>query len=235
MYLEHRKRLKETIIGDFVKRGLTNLNLWGMIVVMLAAVLFSKVFFLCILCGLCVEILRRMYVVFKGGEIVMFSHVKNKRGFTLVELLIVIVILGILAAIVIARFAGATKETKEASLKGNLRTIRSSLEIYKANSHGNNYPTDMDDLWAGTNQDIDSKTFLERIPLDPFYKKKTVYAATDYFDPIESATDRDAKITGTGGWAYDSLTGRICANYYSTDQTTQFPIDTSWGSRYNLW
>lgn len=45
MYIGHRKRLKETIIIDFVKRGLTSLHLWGMIVVMLAAILFSKAFF----------------------------------------------------------------------------------------------------------------------------------------------------------------------------------------------
>ncbi|MBI5555633.1 MAG: type II secretion system protein [Elusimicrobia bacterium] len=165
----------------------------------------------------------------------MLSKLKNSQGFTLVELLIVIVILGILAAIVIARFAGATKETKEASLKGNLRTVRSSLEIYKANSAKNEYPSTLDDLWKGTNSDVDSKTFIERIPVDPFYKKKTVYAATDSFDPTEVGTDRDAKISGGGGWAYDSLSGRVCANYYSTDQTTLLPIDTSWGVNYNLW
>ncbi len=165
----------------------------------------------------------------------MLNKIKNSKGFTLVELLIVIVILGILAAIVIARFAGATKETKEASLKGNLRTIRSSLEIYKANSKSNVYPESLDDLWKGTNPDVDSKTFLERIPQDPFYKSKAVYAATETFDPTEDATDRDDKITGGGGWAYDSLTGRVCANYYSTDTTPGEPIDTSWGVKYNLW
>ncbi len=165
----------------------------------------------------------------------MLNKIKNSKGFTLVELLIVIVILGILAAIVIARFAGATKETKEASLKGNLRTIRSSLEIYKANSKSNNYPEALDDLWKGTNSDVDSKTFLERIPVDPFYKSKVVVATTDVLDPTEEALDRDGKITGGGGWAYDSQTGRICANYYSTDTTSGEPIDTSWGVEYNLW
>jgi len=165
----------------------------------------------------------------------MLRKMKNNQGFTLVELLIVIVILGILAAIVIARFAGATKESKEANLKGNLRSMRSSLEIYKANSTAGVYPTVLDDLWKGTAADVNSKTFLERIPQDPFYKKKTAYSATIAFDPNEAATDRDVKINGGGGWAYDSQTGRICANYKSTDTTPGAPTDTSWGTTYNLW
>lgn len=162
-------------------------------------------------------------------------RVKNEKGFTLVELLIVIVILGILAAIVIARFAGATKETKEASLKGNLRTIRSSLEIYKANSKSNIYPPILNDLWVGTNPDVDSKTFIESVPRDPFYKSRVIYAVTAAIDPMDSAEDRDTKVSGGGGWAYDSFAGRVCANYKSTDTTTGNPIDTSWGTEYNIW
>ncbi|MDD5259297.1 MAG: type II secretion system protein [bacterium] len=165
----------------------------------------------------------------------MLSKLRNRKGFTLVELLIVIVILGILAAIVIARFAGATKESKESNLKGNLRTIRSSLEMYKANSKSNSYPANLDDLWKGTNVDVDSKTFLERIPIDPFYRSKDVYLATAIFSPIDLATERDANITGAGGWAYDSLTGRVCANYFSTDTSAGVPLDTSWGAAYNIW
>ena len=165
----------------------------------------------------------------------MLRKLRSSKGFTLVELLIVIVILGILAAIVIARFAGATKESKEASLKGNLRTMRSSLEIYKANSQANIYPATLDDLWKGTSPDVLSKTFIERIPADPFYKKKTVYNSAFVFDPTDAATDRDTKINGGGGWAYDSQTGRICGDYKSTDTVVGAPIDTSWGIAYNVW
>ena len=166
----------------------------------------------------------------------MFSKLRSKKGFTLVELLIVIVILGILAAIVIARFAGATKESKESNLKGNLRTIRASLETYKANSKSNSYPTTLDDLWKGTAADVDSKTFLERIPIDPFYRSKAEEDVTVALDPADDGTARDGKISGTGGgWVYDSKTGRVCANYKSTDTTAGTPSDTSWGTAYNLW
>jgi len=160
---------------------------------------------------------------------------RNRKGFTLVELLIVIVILGILAAIRYCQICRATKESKESNLKGNLRTIRSSLETFKANSKSNSYPSNLDDLWKGTAEDVDSKTFLERIPIDPFYRTTMFYLATTIFSPIDAATDRDAIITGGGGWAYDSLTGRVCANYKSTDTTAGEPLDTSWGLKYNIW
>ncbi len=167
-------------------------------------------------------------------------RLKSDAGFTLVELLIVIVILGILSAVVIARFGGATRETREASLKGNLKTMRSSLEAYKANSQSNNYPAILDDLWNGTAADVDSKTFLERIPVDPFFRKKDVYQVTAVspMDPSDSVSVRDSKISGGGGWAFDSRVGRVCANYHSTIDHSiigDAPEDTSWGERYNIW
>ncbi len=56
---------------------------------------------------------------------------KTKRGFTLVEILIVVVILGILAAIVIPQFTGASTEAKESSLVSDIQSIRSQVELFK--------------------------------------------------------------------------------------------------------
>jgi general secretion pathway protein G len=55
-----------------------------------------------------------------------------RRGFTLVEILIVVVILGILAAIVIPQFTEASTEAKTSSLCSDLQTVRSQIELYKA-------------------------------------------------------------------------------------------------------
>jgi prepilin-type N-terminal cleavage/methylation domain-containing protein len=63
----------------------------------------------------------------------------QQTGFTLVELLIVVVILGILAAIAIPRFESATLESKEAQVLGNLAIVRQAIEIYAAQHNG--YPT----------------------------------------------------------------------------------------------
>lgn len=170
----------------------------------------------------------------------MFKKIENNKGFTLVELLIVIVILGILAAVVIARFGGATRESKESNLKGNLRTLRSALESYKANSKSNSYPTSLNDLWDGSADDVYFKTFLERIPIDPFFRSKSIYMVTASLplDPSDSILVRDTKISGGGGWAYDSRVGRLCANFHSVNDRTltgSLPEDVSWGDFYNIW
>ncbi|MEM1211502.1 MAG: prepilin-type N-terminal cleavage/methylation domain-containing protein [Planctomycetota bacterium] len=70
------------------------------------------------------------------------------KGFTLVEILIVVVILGILAAIVIPQFSNASESAKVSSLQSQLQTIRSQVELYK-NQHNGDFPT-ADGLWNGT-------------------------------------------------------------------------------------
>ena len=57
---------------------------------------------------------------------------RAKSGFTLVEILIVVVILGILAAIVIPSFSNASSDAKLANLKSNLQTVRCQIQLYKS-------------------------------------------------------------------------------------------------------
>ena len=61
---------------------------------------------------------------------------RTKSGFTLVELLIVVVVLGILAAIVIPQFSDASTEAKESSLAADLQTMRSQIELYRIQHDG---------------------------------------------------------------------------------------------------
>ena len=56
---------------------------------------------------------------------------RGSRGFTLVEILIVVVILGVLAAMVIPQFSQASSEANLNTLLGNLQTFRSQIELYK--------------------------------------------------------------------------------------------------------
>jgi len=59
---------------------------------------------------------------------------KNRQGFTLIELMVVIVILGILAGVAVQSMgSGTTDKALEARAKADLRTVVSALEIYKLN------------------------------------------------------------------------------------------------------
>src|SRR5438105_2345149 len=66
----------------------------------------------------------------------------RKGGFTLVEILIVVIILGILAAIVIPQFTSASQDARKNSLTSQLQTLRSQLELYKL-QHLDTLPTSL--------------------------------------------------------------------------------------------
>ena len=59
---------------------------------------------------------------------------KNKRGFTLIELMIVIAIIGILAAIAVPNFTKARRKSKEKACVANMKTMESAVEMYMMES-----------------------------------------------------------------------------------------------------
>jgi general secretion pathway protein G len=134
---------------------------------------------------------------------------RTKRGFTLVEILIVVVILGILAAIVIPQFTEASSEAKVSSLISNLQTVRSQLQLYKI-QHNDNYPAaGMSGLLlgktnsSGTLNAADAKygPYLQEFPSNPFIddptKAKAVTEGTSTTVPADNST----------GWYYDTTAG----------------------------
>ena len=70
------------------------------------------------------------------------NKIKKSKGFTLIELMIVVAIIGILAAVAIPKFADLVTKSKEATCKANLGAVRSALSIYYSDNDGE-YPTNV--------------------------------------------------------------------------------------------
>ena len=71
-------------------------------------------------------------------------HAKRRSGFTLVEIMVVVVIIGILATIVIARVVGRGDEARVKTTKAMLTQVASQLDLFKLDH--NRYPESLDDL-----------------------------------------------------------------------------------------
>jgi len=141
---------------------------------------------------------------------------RNRHAFTLVEILIVVVILGILAAIVIPQFSHATGEARLNSLLGNLQTVRSQIELYKV-QHKDLLPgqtvTGGDviaaDFVNSLMNDPEYGAYLQRLPLNLYI---TDPAQRDAITFVNDATAAPTGAEGTGWW-FNAATGdfRACS------------------------
>jgi type IV pilus assembly protein PilA len=69
------------------------------------------------------------------------KRLRNRKGFTLIELVVVIAILGILALIAVPRFTGARDNAERSAVEANLRTIDSAISVFAAENGTSIEPT----------------------------------------------------------------------------------------------
>jgi len=130
---------------------------------------------------------------------------RKNKGFTLVEILIVVVILGILAAIVIPQFSDASTESKLSSSRSSLQSLRSQIQLFMI-QHNDTPPalltfaTDMTTetepdaaATAGDGSGNEVGPYIIQVPFNPWNDSQSVAAA-------------DAT---TVGWVYNETTGDI--------------------------
>ena len=158
---------------------------------------------------------------------------KKARAFTLIEILIVVVLLGVLAAIVIPAVAGSSAAAKSSALAQELSLIRRFALIYKAQhlevSPGypggdtTAAPTEqafIDQATKSSNTDgetVDVSTagynrgpYLGKIPVNPFNGKSSVLMLSDGEDFPASPNDEN-------GWIYKAATSEVRAGNTGTD------------------
>ena len=143
----------------------------------------------------------------------MKNYRNRKTGFTLVEILIVVIILGILAAIVIPQFTNASTSARVSSLQGQLQTLRSQIQLFKL-QHNDVLPDLVTNQWgqmlAKTNiaGAVDTTAtgvygpYLESTPINPLNSFNTVAGA----------------VGATVGWVY-STSGAQAGIITGTNQT----------------
>ena len=112
--------------------------------------------------------------------------INKRKSITALELIVVVVIIGLLAAITVPNFRKALIKSREKLAKANLQMILSAQKLYRA-SNGNFWPdsgnsTDLDEINKALNLDIEDRYFYYRVKYDKPYRFEA---------EAESKTDKD--------------------------------------------
>ncbi|MCK4532333.1 prepilin-type N-terminal cleavage/methylation domain-containing protein [bacterium] len=140
----------------------------------------------------------------------MLKLKRVKKGFTLIELMIVVAIIGILAAIAIPKFADLIRKSKEASTKGSLGAMRAAIVIYYGDNEGW-LPTTYEDLVAVT-ATSGAKKYLDEVP----FVKLGIPGVADV-TTVDNNPAGGLGTTGSDGWGYRSIDGKVIVDSLRTD------------------
>lgn len=135
---------------------------------------------------------------------------KKKNAFTLIELMIVVAIIGILAAIAIPKFSALVDKSKEGATKGALASIRTALSVYYSDNEGV-FPSDNLSILTSNGK------YLTDVPF-----AKLPGTGHQNSNAVAAAANAAGLVTDAGGWAYlnnpaDHEWGRLAVNCQHSD------------------
>jgi len=141
-----------------------------------------------------------------------------RKAFTLVEILIVVIILGILAAIVVPQFTSASEDAQISNVESQLQTIRNQIELYRVRNNGQ-YPAF--NLGAGAanpfGDENGATAVLRGLRGDDYLRSDPVNPRTGVSDILAGAV---CAAGDTNGWWWDAATGTIRAARF--DEADEF-------------
>jgi general secretion pathway protein G len=135
----------------------------------------------------------------------------SARGFTLIEILIVVIILGILAAIVIPQFASATTNTKTAGVQTTAQTLRGAVQLYYY-QHNDKLPP-ADQFWTlmTTQTDAYGNAYQAGTstsgPFGPYMQSIAPNALNGSTAIVDAAISPGATVGSSCGYEYDYNSG----------------------------
>jgi len=118
-----------------------------------------------------------------------------KKGFTLIEIMVVIAIIGILSSFLIGAFSGLRQTTRDSQRKTDLRLIQSALEIYRSDT--GKYSSSSPINPCGGSWTVSSTVYMQKIPCDPLSAAAYTYiydstkGSYSLFACLEDVDDKD--------------------------------------------
>jgi type II secretion system protein G len=134
----------------------------------------------------------------------------RRVGFTLIEVLIVVALMAVLAAVIIPQFSDSTTDAKRSTLEYNLRTLRQQIQVYRID-HNGLYP----ELKNKALEQLTTKTDVEGNPgsdFGPYIRADLPLNPFNLSNEVKAGSGTGPVAGGNVGWQYDEATGQIWPN-----------------------
>lgn len=146
----------------------------------------------------------------------MLSRARRRPGFTLIEVLIVVVIMAVLAAMIVPRFIDSAEDSKDSVLRFNLHSLRTQIQLYKIHHQGLTpalRTRQLPQLTAATNAAGDIGLAGPSFPYGPYIVTAMPDNPYNGFNTVAPATSvpPTAEVSNAG-WQYDETSGQIWPN-----------------------
>ena len=145
----------------------------------------------------------------------------RKTGFTLIEILIVVIILGILAAIVIPQFSSASNDARRSNVQTTAQTLRSQIALYRLQHQDRLPPVATTDFWNHMTQYSDETGALNGLTktathkYGPYMQQRPVNSLNNSFAIVDG--DGTANASSSCGFVYDHNSGAGSGQIWGTD------------------